>query len=134
MSLVKHALSDYLYIEIVGIILASLMTAAVTTYVSYDAVYKASIVGGPITPILGTRGYIDSYVREMPAQYYAGYYVKIKERITKLFLVLMWSHSMLLSSVYTIASTISVFPSLYRLRVSMIPFESYNETLGQKTY
>lgn len=53
-ALIKNAFSDYLHVEILAVILAAVIVAAVTSYIAADSIYKASIIGGgSVTPILG---------------------------------------------------------------------------------
>ncbi|MDV3103277.1 hypothetical protein [Thermococcus waiotapuensis] len=120
-ALLKNSLSDYLWVEIVAVVLAAVIVGAVTAYVSADSIYKASIIGGSITPIMGAPGQLSGQGEEKAPSYYAQRYMEIKERITGIFGSLVWSNSGLLSSVFGIAAMVALFPFVYRLRTSFVP-------------
>jgi len=120
-ALIKNAFSDYLHVEVLAVILAAIMVAAVTSYIAADSVYKASIIGGSVTPILGAPGHLSGQVQEKPPEYYASKYLAMKEKIANLFGALVWSNSGLLSSVYVVAVMIALFPMMYRTRSSFVP-------------
>ncbi|NJF24477.1 hypothetical protein [Thermococcus sp. Bubb.Bath] len=120
-ALMKNAFSDYLHVEILAVILAAVMVAAVTSYIAADSVYKASIIGGSVTPLLGAPGHLSGQVQEKAPSYYASQYLTMKEKIAGLFGALVWSNSSLLSSVYVVAVMIALFPLMYRTRSSFVP-------------
>ncbi len=120
-ALVKNSLSDYLWVEVLVVVLAAVMIGAVTAYISADSIYKASIIGGSITPILGAPGQLSGQGAGKAPSYYAHHYLEIKERITRIFGALVWSNSGLISSVFGIAVMVALFPFVYRLRASFVP-------------
>ena len=119
--ILRNSLSDYLFVEVLAVVLAAVMIGSVTAYVSADSIYKASIMGGTVTPILGAPGQLSGQSPEKPPEYYAEQYLNIKERIASLFGKLVWSNSSLLSAVYAIGVLIALFPFAYRMRVSFVP-------------
>ena len=120
-GILKNSLSDYLWVEVLAVIIAAVIVGSVTAYVSADSIYRASIMGGTVTPILGAPGHLSGQIKEKPPDYYANRYLVIKERIADLFGKLVWSSSGLLSSVYAIGVMIALFPFIYRFRVSFVP-------------
>ncbi len=117
----RNSLSDYLFVEVLAVVLAAVIVGSVTAYVSADSIYKASIMGGTVTPILGAPGQLSGQSPEKPPEYYAEQYLNIKERIANQFGKLVWSNSSLLSAVYAIGVLIALFPFAYRMRVSFVP-------------
>ncbi|NPA47642.1 MAG: hypothetical protein GXO14_03220 [Thermococci archaeon] len=120
-NMIKGSLSDYLLVEILAVILAAVLIGSVTAYISANSIYRASIIGGMVTPILGTPGYLSGQISEKPPSYYAEQYVSLRERISDLFGRLVWLRSTLISAVYAVAVIIALFPFIYRQRVSFVP-------------
>ncbi|WP_297490796.1 hypothetical protein [Thermococcus sp.] len=120
-AILKNSLSDYLWVEVLAVVLAAVMIGSITAYVAADSIYKASIIGGSITPILGAPGQLSGQGAEKAPSYYARHYLAVKQRITGIFGSLVWSNSGLISSVLGIAVMVALFPFVYRLRASFVP-------------
>jgi len=120
-SMLKTCLSDYLTVELAAVILAAFIVASVTAYISANSVYRASVMGGTVTPILGAPGELSSKASTKPPTYYIRRYEDIKDTVAKIFGELVWSSSGLISAVYSAAIIIALFPFLYRFRTSFVP-------------
>lgn len=120
-AVLKSSLSDYLSVELLAVILAAVMVASVTAYISADSIYKASVIGGAVTPILGAQGQLSGHSPGKPPGYYVHRYEGIRNAVAGLFGTLVWSDSSLISAVYAVAVIIALFPFVYRLRTSFVP-------------
>ncbi|AMM53761.1 hypothetical protein [Pyrococcus kukulkanii] len=119
--LFRTSFSDYFLLEIFGIVIATFIASLTTAYVVGTSIYKASIVGGEVIPILGVQGHLSVQNSEKSPEYYANKYFEIKERIASLFGKFVWSNINLLSTAYTIVAFIFLFPFVYRMRISLVP-------------
>ncbi len=120
-STIKTCLSDYLSVELVAVILAAVIVASATAYISADSVYRASIIGGAVTPVLGASGELSTYAPSRPPAYYVHRYESIRDTVARIFSELVWSDSGLISAVYSVAVIIALFPFIYRFRTSFVP-------------